>query len=138
MDSYEKNKRLHERIKAHGLVTLISPHRKKVVNAAIVNVSLTGLLISNPSSPIDQSTQYIVKIHSPAMKSIYLSAISVWQKEQQIGMRITHYYLDSKDLLESFIADLKTARELVQLLNDGWLDYLFVDEQGNRLNVEYS
>ena len=136
METREKDNRPHERMKTFGQVTLISPRRKKV-SAFVLNVSLSGLLISEPSSPLDESIRYIVKIHSPTMKSIYVEAVPVRLNEQQVGMKITRYYLDSKELLQAFIEDLKTSEEFVQLLDEGWLDHLFVDDQGNELTVEY-
>ena len=136
MEKCEKDNRPHERIKTFGQVTLISPHRKKL-SAFILNISLSGLLISEPSSPIDESTRYLVKIHSPSMKSIYVEATPVRLDKDQVGMKISRYYLDSKELLQSFIDDLKTSEEFVQLLDDGWLDHLFLDDQGNQLSVEY-
>jgi len=71
------------------------------------------------------------------MKSIYVEAVPVRLDEHQVGMKITRYYLDSKELLQAFIEDLKTSEEFVQLLDEGWLDHLFVDDQGNQLSVEY-
>jgi hypothetical protein len=136
MEKRDKENRPYERMKTFGQVTLISPHRQKV-RAFVLNVSLSGLLISEPSSPLDPSTRYIVKIHSPSMKSIYVEATPVRLDEHQVGMKITRFYLDSKELLEAFIEDLKTSEEFVQLLDEGWLDHLFVDDQGNQLTVEY-
>ena len=137
METLEKDKRPSERIKTFGKVTLISPHREKI-RASILNASLSGVLISEPSSPLSPSTRYIVKIHSPSMKSIYVEAEPVRIAKDQVGMKITRYYLDSKELLQSFIEDLKTSEEFVQLLDEGWLDHLFVDDQGNELTVEYN
>lgn len=113
--------RAHERILLGGKVTLTSPDQKDIT-ATLVNISLGGLLVSEPSSPIDKTTEYKIQIYSVAEKPISLSVRYARQNGQHVGMRITQYHLDGKNRLKALIEDLKDTNELVGLLEQGWLD----------------
>ena len=128
-------KRVHERTLFRGKVTLTSPGREDIT-ATLVNISLGGLLISEPSSPIDKTTEYKTQIYSIAQKPIILSVLYARQKEQHVGMRITQYHLDGKNQLKTLMTDLKYTEELVELLEEGWLDYFFEDDQERELEFK--
>lgn len=133
----DKDKRLHERIDTGGFATLTSSCQEKGT-ATINNISFTGLLISNSSFPLDKTTQYKIEIPSVCIRpSIILSGEVTWQKGQHCGLKISHYHLDSKELLEALIVDLKAAHKLVERLNGDWLNDLFVDCQGKLVDVTY-
>ena len=128
-------KRIHERTLFRGMVTLTSPDQEDIT-ATLVNISLGGLLISEPSSPIDKKTEYKTQICSIAQKPIILSVLYARQKEQHVGMRITQYHLDGKNQLKTLMTDLKYTEELVELLEEGWLDYFFEDDQERELEFK--
>ena len=133
----DKNKRRHERIDTEEFATLTSPSQEKIT-ATINNISISGLLISNSSFPIDTTTQYRIEIPSTCIKpSIILSGELAWRKGQYCGLKFSHYHLDSKELLEALIVDLKAAHKLVERLNGDWLDDLFIDRQGKTVDVTY-
>ena len=121
-------KRVHERSTFRGSVTLISSDQEDIT-ATLENISLGGLLISDPSSPVDKNTEYNTKIFSVTLEPIVLSVRYVRQKEQYVGMRITRYHADSIDLLKKLISDFKDTNELVGFLEEGWLEHLFEDDQ---------
>lgn len=128
-------KRVHERTLFRGKVTLTSPGREDIT-ATLVNISLGGLLISEPSSPVEKTTEYKTQIYSIAQKPIILSVLYARQKEQHVGMRITQYHLDGKNQLKTLMTDLKYTEELVELLEEGWLDYFFEDDQERELEFK--
>jgi len=132
----KKNKRVRERFDVQKNATLISSCQEKIT-ATIANVSLSGLLLFDLSSSLDKSTHYKIEIIAVNNNSIFLSGIPVWKDKQCVGMKITRYHFDSKELFKSFINDLKATSELVDLIDNGWLDYLFEDDRGKQLNVQF-
>lgn len=130
------NRRVHERVSLQLPATLLSPEQKKIT-ATLVNISVNGLLLSDFSHPIAPSLSYRIKFLSPAGKTVSLTGNYVRKHSDQVVLRITHHHLDSKELLESFIADLKTTNELIELLDDGWLDHLFENENGQDIKLKY-
>jgi hypothetical protein len=133
----DSNRRVHERVVLKHPVTLVSPDQQKI-RATLVNISMKGLLLTDSSHPIDKTSTYWIKLLSASGKAIHLSGNCLREDNGQVVLRITRYHLDSKELLESFITDLKTTNELFELLDDGWLDHLFETEEGQNIKVKYS
>jgi len=132
----KKNKRTCERYDARKSVRLSAPSQKEITGT-MVNVSLNGLLLADLSSSLDKSTHYKIEIIAANNNSIFLSGIPVWKEEHCVGIQISRFHLDSMELLNSFINDLKATTEIVNLLDNGWLDYLFKDDQGKQLNIQF-
>ncbi len=103
----------------------------------MVNVSLSGFLLADLSSSLDKSTHYKIEIIAANNNSIFLSGIPAWKDKQCVGIKISRYHFDSRSLFKTFINDLKTTTDIVNLLDNGWLDYLFKDDQGKQLNIQF-
>ena len=114
------NNRVSERFGVHRSATLISPSQKKIT-ATIANVSLNGLLLFDLSSPVDESTLYKVEILAANNHSIFLSGIPAWKDKDHVGIKITRYHFDSREILKSFINDLNPAPEYSDLPDADWL-----------------
>lgn len=126
----KRKKRTHERVLLGGQVKLTAPDQEDITGT-LVNISLGGLLVSElSSSSIDKTAEYKTIIFSVAQKPILLSVRYARQNDQHVGMRITQYHLNGKELLEALIEDLKDTNELVELLDKGWFDNLFRNVQG--------
>lgn len=125
--------RVYERVLLGGQVKLTAPDQEDITGT-LVNISLGGLLVSELSNPIDKTAKYKTIIFSVAQKPILLSVQYARQNDKHVGMRIIQYHLNGKEQLEALIDDLKQTNELVELLDEGWLDELFEDGQG--INLE--
>ncbi len=132
----KKNRRTWERYDARKSVRLSAPSQKKIT-ATMVNVSLSGFLLADLSSSLDKSTHYKIEIIAANNNSIFLSGIPAWKDKQCVGIKISRYHFDSRSLFKTFINDLKTTTDIVNLLDNGWLDYLFKDDQGKQLNIQF-
>ncbi|MEN8189046.1 MAG: PilZ domain-containing protein [Thermodesulfobacteriota bacterium] len=128
--------RKHQRIDVQRSVILLSGSLDKITGVTS-NVSLNGLLISDLSGPVDHSVDYKIEILSAGHQSIFLTGKAVWEGDGQVGIKISRYHLDGKNLLKSFIEELKATNDLIDLIDDGGLEHLFVDEKGEELKIQF-
>ena len=108
-------KRENCRVNVSESVTLISPNQTRLT-ATLVDISLTGMLVSDLSASIDQSVEYKIELLSPSGETIFLSGRPVRDSGNRVGLIFTRYRFNSNDLLESLVTDIQVSYELLALL----------------------
>ena len=119
MMGVEKRKKC--RINATGPVFLTEPNYAKI-SAALMDISLSGMLISDLSDLLDPSIEYKIELFSPSGESIYLSGRPVWNSGNKVGFSFSRYRFHSHDLLESLMTDIKVSHDLLALLDEEHFD----------------